>query len=188
MSLCFHIVQTIKVLATHELGVSTQVRKTSLRKMDGGLMGVRNCQLRHITLLVVPQGPPVPPQPPVPQQPQGQQGQQGTPQPPIQPPWHNNQWPAWQRRLWVDNWYQLGYPYQPTDEDDPILDPSYRGPAPGIRVLHRQPQQPVRTPSPTSLLSSEGGDSLMGGTQNNNQPQANPPSLPVQVPSGSCAP
>ena len=28
----------------------------------------------------------------------------------------------------------------------------------------------------------------MGGTQNNNQPQANPPSLLVQVPSGSTAP
>ena len=53
---------------------------------------------------VVPQGPVVPPQPPV-MPPAVQQGQQGAQQPPNQPPWHAR-WPAAQRQLWLERWWE----------------------------------------------------------------------------------
>ena len=52
MNICFYIAQTTKVLATHPLGVSTQVRTTFLRKMDGSMMGEHIRQICHADLLV----------------------------------------------------------------------------------------------------------------------------------------
>lgn len=74
-----------------------------------------------------PQGPLIPPVLPVPQQPL--QGLQGAHQPPIQPPWHA-QWLAWQRQLWLDHWYENGYPTRLTSIDDELLHPHYQGPRP----------------------------------------------------------
>ena len=126
------------------------------------------------------QGPLIPPVPPVPQQ--------LLQQPPNQPPWHA-QWPAWQRQLWLDNWYENGYPSRPTSIDDPLLHPRYRGPVPRTInhgwQLGQQPSLPASPPRQTQPLPQGGNNQ---GNIPYQQPQAMPLVLLEAGPSGSTAP